>query len=88
LVRNPSNDRLTSAEKEEIIRRKNSLNQPDILRKMLIKTGYQRNDPKNMKNKKSNSINVRTNLAQMVKTIDTNENLKEYKTDLPIYKLY
>ena len=40
LVRNPSNDRLTSAEKEEIIRRKNSLNQPDILRKMLIKTGY------------------------------------------------
>jgi len=30
------NDRLTSAEKEEIIRRKNSLNNPDILRNMLI----------------------------------------------------
>jgi len=34
------NDRLTSAEKEEIIRRKNSLNNPDILRNMLIQTGY------------------------------------------------
>jgi hypothetical protein len=41
-----------------------------------------------MKNNKSNSINVRTNLAKMVKTIDTNENLKEYKVDLPIFKVY
>lgn len=83
-----NNDRLTSAEKTEIIRRKNTLNNPDILRNMLIKTGYQRNDPKFMKNNKSNSINVRTNLAKMVKTIDTNENLKEYKVDLPIFKVY
>jgi hypothetical protein len=35
-----NNDRLTSAEKTEIIRRKNTLNNPDILRNMLIKTGY------------------------------------------------
>jgi len=83
-----TNDRLTSAEKSEIIRRKNSLNNPDILRNMLIKTGYQRNDPRFMKHNKSNSINVRTNLAKMVKTIDTNEDLKEYKVDLPIFKVY
>ena len=41
-----------------------------------------------MKHNKSNSINVRTNLAKMVKTIDTNEDLKEYKVDLPIFKVY
>lgn len=83
-----NNDRLTSAEKSEIIRRKNSLNNPDILRNMLIKTGYQKHDPRFMKHNKSNSINVRTNLAKMVKTIDTNEDLKEYKVDLPIFKVY
>ena len=42
---NANNDRLTTEEKEEILRKKNSLNNSELLRNMLISTGYQRQNP-------------------------------------------
>lgn len=41
----PNPERLTSAEKQEIIRRNSMINNPEALRDMLIKTGYQSNHP-------------------------------------------
>lgn len=60
------------------------LNNSDVLRNVLLKSGYQMYDPKTTKYNKSSHINVKTNLSKMVKNIDTNEDLKTFRTNQPI----